>query len=192
MRKTLVGATIGGLVALSADALADDTVARQQAVPQTQAPASTTTVTAATPPPSAAAEGALPPPPERQRESVTLYQKVRPNRAYLITGGSILVGSYVTTAVLTSTENEDRTLYIPVVGPWLSLADRPSDADTTATALIVASGVVQGAGALLTVAGFLIPEKIPAATIQAGNVKINLSPTSYGRGSAGIGAVGTF
>ena len=44
----------------------------------------------------------------------------------------------------------------------------------------------------LGLASIFIPEKTAAVTIQAKNVKMNLTPTSYGRGSAGFGAVGTF
>jgi hypothetical protein len=42
----------------------------------------------------------------------------------------------------------------------------------------------------MAVASIFVPEKIPAATIQAGNVKMNMTAASFGRGSAGIGAIG--
>lgn len=81
-------------------------------------------------------------------------------------------------------------MYIPIAGPWMHLSsaeDSPRD-----MALVIGSGVVQGVGALMTVASFVIPEKIPAATIQAGDVKMHVTPTSFGTASAGLGAVGQF
>jgi hypothetical protein len=176
-------------------AAADEGQQQQPAQPNaTQTQTSTTTTTAA-PTTSAAIDSPLAPQPAiepEQRDTVTLYQRYRPNRAYLYTGGAMFIGSYATTAAVNATENVDRTLFIPIVGPWLHLADRPDDASTTGTVLIVGSGVVQGVGALLTAASFFIPERVPAATIQAGNVKMNLTPAAYGRGTAGLAAVGTF
>jgi hypothetical protein len=81
-------------------------------------------------------------------------------------------------------------MYLPVVGPWLHLAD--IEEDTTDSLLIAGSGVLQGVGAGMFLASLFIPEKVPAATITAGNVKMNVTPTSYGRGSGGLAAVGTF
>ena len=188
MRKAFVGATIAALAVTSAKAQADDPGKGAQQV-QGAAPVATTTTTAAT---SAAADPSIAAAPSRERDTVTLYQSVRPNRPWLVTGGAILVGSYATTAVLNATENVDKDLYIPVVGPWIHLADAPADESAGRTALIVGSGIVQGVGVLMTAASFFIPEKIAAARIQAGDVKLNITPTAYGRGGAGVGAVGTF
>ena len=125
---------------------------------------------------------------------MTLNQSFRPNRPLLYTGGLIFLGTYVTTAVLTAMNvedgNGDKTMYLPVVGPWLHLAD--IDEGSTDTALIVGSGILQGAGALLAISSLFISEKMPAATIQAKGVKVNLTATTFGRGSAGVGAVGQF
>lgn len=203
MKRALSGIVIAGVATITSLASAQEQPAPQggQNAPTT----STTTTTAAPAPtitttPGAAtgemgAAGALAPPPALppgERDTVTLYQRYRPNRALLYTGGAMFVGSYATTAAINATEDVDRTLFIPVVGPWLHLADRADDASTTGTVLILGSGIVQGAGALLTAASFFIPERVPAATIQAGNVKMNLTPAAYGRGSAGLSAVGTF
>jgi hypothetical protein len=190
----------------AAPALADDTVKdstsastqQQQQQQQQQQPqgtasqasqASTTTLSAASTDPALAPTVQTTP---RERDTVTLYQQHRPNKAYLYTGGALFLGSYVTTAVVNATSDIDRTLYIPVVGPWLHIADRGDNADTFGTVMIVGSGIVQGAGVLLSAASLFIPEKVPAATIQAGDVRLNVSPTAFGRGSAGVGAVGTF
>jgi hypothetical protein len=127
-----------------------------------------------------------------EKDTVTLYQSYRPNKPWLYTGGILFLGTYVPTAALTAANDLDRSMYIPVVGPWLHLADQPADASTTDTVLIAGSGVLQGVGVLMMTASLFIPERVPAATIQAGNVKINLTPTTLGRSSAGVGAVGTF
>jgi hypothetical protein len=128
----------------------------------------------------------------QSKDTVTLYQSYRPNKPWLYTGGILFLGSYVPTAALTAANDLDRSMYIPVVGPWLHLADQPADASTTDTVLIAGSGILQGVGVLMMTASLFIPERVPAATIQAGNVKINLTPTTLGRNSAGVGAVGTF
>jgi len=112
----------------------------------------------------------------------------------LITGGALLVGTYATTAGITAGANtkEDHDLYLPVVGPWINLANRSCDGDCSAThnrntVLIAGSGVLQGVGAGMVIASFFIPEKVAAATIAAGPVKMQLVPTA-----GGMGAVGTF
>lgn len=165
--------------------------------PSASMPSSTTTVTSsdgvtanATPMPAISAR-----PPER--DTVTLYQSVRPNKPYLYTGGLMFLGSYATTATLTAVSdnpNADKNLYLPIVGPWMHLASNSATASngTLDTVLVAGSGVIQGVGAGLMLASLFIPERVPAATIQAGNTKVHLTPTSYGIGSAGIGAGGVF
>ena len=129
-------------------------------------------------------------------ESTVVYQKHAPNKAMLITGSSLLVSTYVTTAALAGYNGGigDKDLYIPIVGPWINIADRtPStrNNNTRDTLLIAGSGVLQGVGALMAVASFFVPEKVPAARISAGNVKMEIMPTAAA-GSGGLGAVGTF
>lgn len=159
--------------------------------PPASAPVGTTTTTSSdtsTAPAPVTATSTEP----SSHDTVTLYDKHRPNTPLLFTGSAIFLGSYVTTAVYTAanTDTTDKSLYLPAVGPWLALAD--SDYDTTKTLLVAGSGVLQGVGLALGIASFFVPEKKAAATIQAGDVKMNVVPTSYGVGSAGIGAVGTF
>lgn len=126
---------------------------------------------------------------------MTLYSKRTPNKAVLITGGSLFVSTYVTTAALAAANGPtaDKDLFIPVVGPWINLADRDTNREDNSrdTALIVGSGVLQGVGAAMLISSFFIPEKVPTARISAGNVKMNVTPTA-GPGAGGIGAVGTF
>lgn len=132
-------------------------------------------------------------PVHREPETITARERITPNRPVLYTGLGMLGGAYGATAALTAMRvlhHPDKTLYIPVVGPWLHLKDIHEGMRDKA--LIAGSGVVQGAGLALTVASFFIPEKIPAATIMAGDMTINVTPTAFGAGSAGVGAVGQF
>jgi hypothetical protein len=57
--------------------------------------------------------------------------------------------------------------------------------------LIAGSGVLQGMAALMVITSFFIPEKLPAARIQAGNVNMVVTPQT-GAGGGGVGAIGTF
>jgi len=130
-------------------------------------------------------------------DTTPLYRSLRPNRPLLIIGTLALVGGYVPTAVIggTSVRDTDRNLFVPVVGPWLNLADRQCEGcpdQTTTTMLLVGSGVLQGAGALLLISSFVLPQRVEVARIAAGPVRLQLSPTTYGRGGYGLGAFGEF
>jgi hypothetical protein len=153
---------------------------------------SITTITSAEPPPSAPAS----PTGLRERERLVAKQSIRPNRPLLITGLSTFVGSYLTTAALTGVavmrhhRNADRTMYMPLAGPWLHL--RTVHEGTFDTLLIAGSGIIQAAGVAVSILSVFIPEKIPAAVVEARGIKVNLTATSFGRGSAGVGATGEF
>jgi hypothetical protein len=92
-----------------------------------------------------------------------------PNRA-LLAGGLIAVGgAYIPSVVVAaaSDRSADHHLYVPVVGPWLDFGNRPGcgtgpigcGAEGVNKALIIASGVVQGAGVLAALASFAFPER---------------------------------
>lgn len=153
--------------------------------PPAATPSSTTTITQAEMMPPAS------PPPTA--ESTTVYKKKVPNTALLVTGAALFASTYVTTAAITASEGRpngvDDHLYIPIAGPWVNIAR--TDHDTGDNVLIVGSGILQGIGAGLFISSFFVPEKIEAARINAGPVKMKVTPTTY-TGGAGIGAVGTF
>jgi hypothetical protein len=157
------------------------------ACPQTTA---TTTITA-----GEAMAAPLSPSPPPTGETVTLKQSIRPHRPLLYTGGIMLLSSYAATAALTAMrdvrdQSGEHSLYIPVAGPWMHLMN--SKESPFNTWLIASSGLLQGAGIVLGALSLIIPERIPAATIQAAGVKMNVTATTSGSGSAGIGAVGQF
>ena len=163
--------------------------------PATTAPTSTTTTTSADDATAAAPTPmtSMAPP---TGESTTIYQKRTPNKAMLITGSALFVSTYVTTAALAGANGGlgDKDLYIPIVGPWINIAERTPgqyENNTRDTLLIAGSGVLQGVGAIMAVTSFFVPEKVPAARIQAGSVKMEITPQA-GAGVGGLGAVGVF
>lgn len=187
---TTLAALAAAPAVLAQDSPDDETQESAGAPVSTPAEASTTTITSAEPPTPVA-----PMAPPRARETIVARQKIRPHRPLLIAGTTTLFGSYAATAAVTAFasyegRNADERLYLPVVGPWMHLADTTEG--TMDMILIAGSGIAQGVGLGLTVLGLVIPEKIPAATIEALGTKVNLTATSFGRGAAGIGAVGQF
>jgi hypothetical protein len=200
MNKLAALSTLSAALMISTVALADDiTDAKAQPLPSTaptteEPAASTTTVTSGD---STATATPMSTEPTTRPEATTLSNSVRPNKPLLLTGAIMLAGAYVTTAALTGAsknDNADKNLYLPVVGPWVHLGSRNATESnsTTDTLLVAGSGLIQGAGVGLIVASFFVPERVPTATIQAGNTKIHFAPASFGLGSAGVGAGGTF
>lgn len=209
MKKELIFGTVAGamsILAFASPSRADDaerstptteteTVTTQTTaapVPVTPTPSATSTTTTTSADTEAAMRASTMTPPA---DTITLYRERRPNKNLLIPGASLLAGTYAATAIVNyAGPSRDDNLYIPVVGPWMNLADRNCDTcdnETRNKILIAGSGVLQGAGALLTLGSFIFPEKVETARIEAGPVKINFTPTTA-RGGAGIGAVGTF
>lgn len=186
MKSVMTIASALAAMTLAPFAFADD--APKTVTPSTTSPIQTTTAVGTTQLTSSDDVTAMPAPATQsttqQNETIVLKQTFHPNRPLLITGGALLVGTYATTAALTASkmgpgENGDKTMYIPVVGPWLHLADIKETGKDLG--LTIGSGVLQGVGAVLAIASVFVPEKVPTATIQAGNVKMNLAPgAAYG------------
>jgi hypothetical protein len=117
-------------------------------------------------------------------------------------GTGMFVISYGASAIVgaMSDRDADKRLFIPVAGPWMNLADRGCNAaapcgkgEDVAKAMLITSGVVQGAGVLAALGSLVIPEstttseRVRSAALKPG-VHIVLS---LGRG-VGLGAVGRF
>lgn len=155
-----------------------------------QQPASTTTTTAApySPPGSDTTERTV---------------EHRPNRTLLSTGVGIFVVSYGASAVAgaISDRESDKNLFIPVVGPWMDLADRNcstaepcGNREDINKAMLITSGVVQGAGVLMALGSLIIPETTSVTerrTTAKNKPSVAVSPVSFGAGG-GIGAIGRF
>ena len=126
----------------------------------------------------------------------------RPNRTLLSTGVGILVVSYGASAVAgaISDRESDKNLFIPVVGPWLDLGNRDCGTDPCGNredinkAMLITSGVVQGAGLLMALGSLVIPES-STVTEKRSTAKVKpevrVSPVSF-RAGAGLGAIGRF
>jgi hypothetical protein len=182
---TLAAATLASSSAAFADEINTDVVTTdKQAQPAPPPPPVTGTTSSVTTSQTTTTSAPITTPIDRA--SYTLKENRRPNRPLLITGGSIFVGTYATTVIATAANDSkpDQSLYIPVVGPWLHLADRDGNEGSTGqTLLIGASGVGQGLGVAIMIASMIIPEKRSVGTISAGPVKMTIGPG---------GAAGTF
>ena len=128
----------------------------------------------------------------------------RPNRSMLSTGTGLFIISYGSSALAAAVSDRDanKRLFIPVVGPWINLTDRGCNAERpcganedVAKAMIITSGVVQGAGVLLALGSLIIPESTTtterARSAKLAERKVHVFPISLGAG-AGLGAVGRF
>lgn len=156
------------------------------ATPPMEAPygqSSTTTITAATFDPNAPATGE------------TASTGFRPHRPILLTGAAIFLGTYAASAVVGATvgTEADQKLAVPLVGPWLALGERSCTLgecglheDVNVLGLI-ASGAAQAAGVGLMITALFLEERREPP--RAG---VRVLPVAMGRGSAGVGAVGTF
>ena len=127
-----------------------------------------------------------------------------PNNAMLGKGIFTFLGSYVP-SVLVGVVNDnsyDKRLYIPVLGPWLDLAERPGcggfgqstcGAEAGYKVLLIVSGGLQGLGGVLTALGLTLPERqvlVPPAIAKGPT--LHVLPASVGRGGYGMEARGTF
>jgi hypothetical protein len=126
----------------------------------------------------------------------------RPNRPMLATGLGIFAATYGASVIVgaASDRDEDKRLYIPVVGPWLDLGQRDcgvgdcGQREDWNQALLIGSGVLQGVGAGLAIASLFVPEerdRPKARTTAATKPTVRVLPVNV-RGGGGVGAVGTF
>jgi hypothetical protein len=126
--------------------------------------------------------------------------ETRANSEMIATGLVIFGLSYgaVVIVAATSDRSDDQRLYVPVVGPWLDLANRDScsidqascDGETRNKVLLVADGVFQAGGVLTLVYGLLTPHRVQMTSTSDAGVRV--LPTSFGRGAPGISVLGRF
>jgi hypothetical protein len=121
------------------------------------------------------------------------------NRPLLLTGALVLGGTYGASAIISGTSgrpSDKSHLAVPMVGPWLDLANRDTDVRPSRNeglnkALLIADGVGQGLGAIALISAFFVPEKTVRHFYVLGNEKIHVAPTRVGTGY-GLGGGGTF
>jgi len=140
-------------------------------------------------PPSLAAEPVI--------DTQTTSRSV-PNRPLMVTGFLLLAASYAPAAIVAATSDReaDEKLYYPVAGPWLDLNHRgcaadPCDNKDLNRGLLVADGIVQGAGALGLLLSLVIPEKTTRHWYLIGNRDVLVAP-QLGGSLVGLRAIGQF
>ena len=157
-------------------------------------------------PPPAYGQPIPPPPPQPVR-----YEYRRPNKGLLIAGIAILGGSYMLTALPTALWNaldQDLSsaastskhgtywpLYIPVIGPWIELSYLSSNPYYSGWAVLpaipcVLSGLIQGTGLALTIAGAVTGRRVPV--YDTPGPSISFAPIALPGGGGGLGASGRF
>lgn len=95
----------------------------------------------------------------------------------------------------TSDNSADQRLYVPVVGPWLDLADRPTcpienqqcDKTTTQKILIGADGVFQAVGIVVAIYGIMTPRRH-----VVDSRRVQVVPVGMGGGGHGLALTGAF
>jgi hypothetical protein len=123
-----------------------------------------------------------------------------PSWMVLSSGLLVFGGAYTASLVVAGTSNHagDKLLYAPLIGPWLDMANRcPSNGNcsTSQTAAVLGlavDGVFQGLGALTIATAFLLPRHRRYLAQGDGKLTVSVVPASYGRGTPGLAAVGTF
>lgn len=133
----------------------------------------------------------------------TTSQASGPSLAMVGSGVAIFGLSYVPAVVVGASSglNADRTLFVPLAGPWIDLTQRPGCApgtscntENTDKVLLVADGIFQAIGALTIVEGFLTTAHKTKTVIRSTDLRptLRLSPAQLGNGGYGMMALGTF
>jgi hypothetical protein len=158
--------------------------------------------TGVTPPPAGAAEA------QGSGPGVAVEQTTyaRPNRAIIAAGILGFVGAYVPSVIVAARNSNsyDNNLYIPVVGPWLDLEQRPGcgigptscGRESGFAALLIVDGVFQALGPMATILGFLVPERhtviVTAKADKPARPTVHVVPARLGRDAYGVTAFGDF
>ena len=147
---------------------------------------------------SAGAQPAVSPP------ATTQISYTRPNSSLLGPGIFAFSASYVPSIIVAVVNDNsyDKRLWVPVLGPWLDLADRPGcggvgqstcGSEAAFKVLLIAAGAFQGLGAAASVVGLVVPARvITTAPATTGALTLRFLPAPVGRDGYGMEALGTF
>jgi hypothetical protein len=133
-------------------------------------------------------------------------QEPEPRRQSRLATGLVTFGLSYIPAVIVASESDlsaDHHLDVPLVGPWLDIANRPAcgpngpacDSETTNKVLIGVDGVFQGVGLVATVIGMLTTEHEEVVTTTAAKADkptVQISPAYVGAGAYGLRAVASW
>jgi hypothetical protein len=134
-------------------------------------------------------------------EVIQTTEATGPSMPLVVSGVVIFGVSYIPAVAVgaVSDLDADRTLFVPVAGPWINLTQRPDcsggsvcNHENTNKVLLVTDGVFQALGVLTTISGFLIPTQRTTVRTADSGPTWQLSPASFGKGSYGMKVVGTF
>lgn len=198
------------LVPAIASAQPTTTTTTVQPAPQ-PAPTTTTTTVQTQPAPQPTAPVVVVPPQQAAPPPTTVISTqsgdadvVRDplNAPVFATGAVVFGGTYLASVLVAGSSSEKgghHHLYVPLAGPWLDLADRPScdptntacDHETTTKVLLVADGVFQAAGVLTMLDGVLDPSRRSRAAVVA-DKKVHVTPTTFAGTGGGLNVFGNF
>jgi hypothetical protein len=165
-----------------------------------------TIVTAPAAPPATVVETAPPPPQTTVVAAPPARETVAssgPN-AMLFKSGLFVFGiPYGTSVVVaaTSSRDEDKDLFVPVVGPWMDFGSRhdcgslgnPScSGETAVKVLLAADGIFQAIGAIELVSAFLVQDSPAVVAKKDNEPHVMMAPSRVGGTGYGFAAVGTF
>jgi hypothetical protein len=128
-------------------------------------------------------------------------QATRPNWAAVWSGVGIFALSYVPAAVVGAESglSADRALFVPLAGPWIDFTQRggcgpgvPCNSELTDEWLLLADGVLQAAGAITLVVGFLTKSHKTTTPRSGLGPTVHVSPGRLGTAGYGMVASGTF
>jgi hypothetical protein len=125
-----------------------------------------------------------------------------PSTAMISSGIGTFTLSYLPAVVVGATSGlgADRTLFVPVAGPWMDLTQRSRcgpivscNAEDTDKVLLVTDGVFQAIGAITIVGGFLTTTH-ERRTVRAADLRptLRISPARVGGRGYGLMALGSF
>jgi hypothetical protein len=119
----------------------------------------------------------------------------------MIGGITSLAFSYAPAAVVAATSGLtiDRTLLVPVIGPWIDLTQRPACpggvcSDNASKELLVLDGAFQAASLLAIIVGLVSPSPLSATVSPSASPTptIRVSAAPVGASGHGMVALGTF
>ncbi|HEY3594642.1 MAG TPA: hypothetical protein VGL13_12235 [Polyangiaceae bacterium] len=163
------------------------------------APAPATVVETAPPPPQQTTVVAAAP---ATRETAVVSSG--PNAMLLKSGIFVFGIPYGTSVVVgaTSSRDEDKDLFIPVVGPWIDFGSRHScgsignpscDGETAVKVALAADGIFQAIGAIEIISAFMVHDSTAVvASKDADKPRVMMAPSRVGGTGYGVAAVGTF
>jgi hypothetical protein len=128
------------------------------------------------------------------------YHPVQRTRKGAVIGGAVTFGVLyfisvliaavgADTATATHSNNDVAGLFVPVVGPFITMTQSSS---ATADVFLAIDGAAQAAGAILLVYGLTTPQTVLVRDAKLSPPPLFARPLLLGKDGAGLGLVGSF